>query len=290
MSRTGTKITQPAKPSYFYSIISITIVLFMLGLAGVLLLQAQNLSAYFKENIEVTLILSDNATYDEAQMLETKLKTEPFVKSAVYVSKEDAAKRYMQQNTEDFRKVLDYNPLFAAINLYLKAPYANADSLRAIKARLQKTAVIEDVFYQEALLDMINVNAGKLGFILLVMSIIFLITAFALIDNTIKLAMYANRFLIKSMQLVGATRWFIAGPFIRQSIYNGIVSGIAACLILAMLLLFAQWNLPELSALYDPLSFLLLCVVVVLIGITISWWSTKQAVLKYIQMQLDELY
>ncbi len=290
MSQETTPTTQLARPSYIYSIISITIVLFMLGLAGVLLLQAQNLSAYFKENIEVTLILSDNATFDEVKMLQEKLNKEPYVKSLQYVSKEEAAKRYIKQNEEDFRKVLDYNPLFSAINMYLNAQYANADSLLAIKTRLKKTTIIEDVFYQEALLNMININAGKLSFALLVLSIIFLVTAFALIDNTIKLAMYANRFLIKSMQLVGATRWFIAGPFIKQSVYNGIVSGIAACIGLTLLLLFAQWNLPELSALHEPFSFLLLCVVVVLIGIAISWWSTKQAVLKYLQMQLDELY
>lgn len=282
--------TKINKPSYFYSIISITLVLFMLGLLGVVLLQAQTLVAHFKENIEITLILTDEATTEEVTALQTRLQAERYVKSAVYVSKEEAAQLFMAQSGENFKDVLAYNPLFSSINLFLNAPYANRDSLSAITRGIKQNKLVEDVFYQEAMLNLINVNTGKVSFMLLILSAIFLVIAFTLIDNTIKLAMYANRFLIKSMQLVGATRWFISGPFITQSVYNGIISGLLASVLLVFILFVAQRIVPEFSVLHYPLSFLLLCAVIVFIGIAISWWSTKQSVIKYLQSHLEELY
>jgi cell division transport system permease protein len=282
--------TKISKPSYLYSIISITLVLFMLGLLGVILLQAQTLVSHFKENIEITLILADGATIEETQALEARLSAEKYVKSAKYVSKEEAAQLFMQESGENFKDILDYNPLFSSINLFLHAKYANSDSLHHISQQIKENKLVEEVFYQEAMLDLINVNTGKVGFVLLVLSAIFLIIAFTLIDNTIKLAMYANRFLIKSMQLVGATRWFISAPFITQSVYNGIISGLLASVLLVLLLLVIQRAIPEFSVLHQPLSFVLLCAIVILIGIAISWWSTKQSVVKYLQSHLEELY
>ncbi len=282
--------TKLNKPSYFYSIISVTLVLFMLGLLGVVLLQAQTLVSHFKENIEITLILNEEATVEEINALEKRLQAETYVKSAKYVSKEEAAQLFIEHTGENFKDVLDYNPLFASINLYLRAPYANHDSLQLITKQLRESQLIENVFYQEAILQLINANTGKIGFVLLVMSAIFFVVAFTLIDNTIKLAMYSNRFLIKSMQLVGATRWFIAAPYITQSVYNGIISGLIASVLLVLLLFVVQSTIPEFSVLYYPLSFLFLCLLIVLVGIALSWWSTKQSVAKYLQTQLDELY
>lgn len=281
---------QLSKPSYFYSIVSITLVLFMLGLLGLILLQAQTLSAHFKENLEITLILADDATLDEMKTLQNTLNNKKYTKNSEIMTKEEAIKQFMVENKEDVINALGYNPLFSSINLYLKAPYANTDSLQIIKKDLKNYAVISDIFYQEALLEMINVNAGKVGLVLFVLSIIFLIIAFTLIDNTIKLAMYANRFLVKSMQLVGATRWFIAAPFIAQSVYNGALGGLIASALLAMLVVIAQSQLPELSLLHHPAYFVLLCIVVTGIGVAISWWSTRQSVIKYLQSSLDELY
>lgn len=285
-----TNSTKIAKPSYLYSIISITLVLFMLGLLGVVLLQAQTLVSHFKENIEVTLILTDETTPEEIKALESRLQAEKFVKSAKYVSKEEAAELFTSASGENFKDILDYNPLFSSINLFLHAPYANSDSLIAISAHIKENKLVEEVFYQEAMLNLINVNTGKVGFVLLMLSAVFLIIAFTLIDSTIKLAMYANRFLIKSMQLVGATRWFISAPFITQSVYNGIISGLLASVLLVIMLLIVQHTIPEFSVLHQPLPFMMLCVVVILIGIAISWWSTKQSVIKYLQSHLEELY
>ena len=172
----------------------------------------------------------------------------------------------------------------------LHANYTNADSLDFITQELESNKFITESFYQASLIDVINENSNKIGLILGILSLIFFVVAFTLIDNTIKLAMYSNRFLIKSMQLVGATRSFITKPFTQQAVYNGIVSGMLASVLLVLLLLFAQQNVPELAALFDIFTFLVLCLCLIITGIIISWWSTKSSVTKYLQMQLDDLY
>ena len=284
------KTVKITKPSYLYAIVSITLVLFMLGLLGVILLEANKLSSYFKENIVVTLILSDKIEAGELDSLTTQLSKQVYLKKMEYTSKEDAVKKFAQQTHEDVADILGYNPLFASIDLNLNAKYTHPDSLRNIKKSFATTRIVKEVFYQDSLVEVIDSNTNKISFFLLILSVIFTLIAFALIDNTVKLAMYSNRFLIKSMQLVGATRWFIAGPFITQSFYNGITSGLLASVLLASLLIFAQQNIPELGVLHEAGKFVLLCIVVILAGIAISWWSPRRSVVKYLQTQLDELY
>lgn len=289
MNQTG-KNTKISKPSYLYSIISITLVLFMLGLLGVILLQAQSISTYFKENIEVTVILKGDADLKEVANFQQRMNSRAYVKSTNYIPWKEADEEYTKIYKEDFKDILGYSPLFSSINIYLQASYANKDSLVWIKQALMKEKVVSEIFYQEVLVDAINANASKIGILLFGLSIILLLIAFTLIDNTIKLAMYSNRFLVKSMQLVGATRQFISQPFIHQSVYNGIVSGLLAALILVIVLLLAQKSIPELAALHNTFQFLLLCISIIFTGIAISWWSTKKAVIKYLQMRLDDLY
>ena len=284
------KSTQLSKPSYLYAIISITLVLFMLGLLGMILLEARKLSAYFKENITVTLILSDQIPDDELQDLQEQLKTMPAIKQWEYISKDQALQRFTAQTKEDVQGILGFNPLFASIDLNLKANYANNDSLQNIKKYFQNNRLVKEIFYQESVLDLVSTNANKVSLILLILSVVFSLVALALIDNTIRLAMYSNRFLIKSMQLVGATRWFIANPFLRQSIYNGIISGILATIFLVLFLLLAQHNIPEIQVLHDSFQFLVLCILITLLGVAISWWSTRRSVIKYLQLRLDDLY
>lgn len=284
------KAVKITKPSYLYATVSITLVLFMLGLLGVILLEANKLSSYFKENIVVTLILSDKIETGELDSLTKHLGKQAFVKKIEYTSKDDAIKKFTQQTHEDVVSTLGFNPLFASIDINLNAQYTNPDSLRIIKKSFANTRIVKEVFYQDSLVEIIDSNTNKISFFLLVLSAIFTLIAFALIDNTVKLAMYSNRFLIKSMQLVGATRWFITAPFITQSVYNGITSGLLAALLLAALLIFAQQNIPELGVLHEAGKFVLLCIVVVLAGIAISWWSTRRSVVKYLQTRLDDLY
>ena len=276
--------------SYVYSTISISLVLFLLGLVGAFLIYAQALSEHFKENVEVMLMISDDAQNDALDNLKNELDATLFVKSLEYVSKEEAARLFMEQQNENFMDILEENPLFSSINVHLKAAYANNDSLAKIKKQLLRHPLVSDVFYQHRLVDVMNAGIGKISIALLILSAIFLIIAYMLIDNTIRLSMYSNRFLIKSMQLVGATRMFISKPFISKSIYNGALSGLVAIFLLTAILVFANKSIPELALLNDPFVYLMLCAFIVMAGIFISWHSTRSSVVKYLQRPPDELY
>ena len=278
------------RPNYSYAIVSTALVLFVLGLLGMLFLNARALSKHFKENVELTLVLDDAAEEEAIIALQQGLERQNYTKQARYVSKQEAGERFKEANDEDFHEVLDYNPLFASISLFLNAGYAHTDSLEKIKKTLTKQPIIKEVFYQENLVDLIHANTQRLGFILLVLSAVFLVIAFTLIDNTIKLAMYANRFLIKSMQLVGAKQDFITQPFLQQSYYNGFLSGLIASALLFLVLLLLQNSIPEIRILNSVWKMILLCAFLIAAGIAINWWSTKRSVTKYLKKPLEELY
>lgn len=286
----GKSYYKKTKPTYIYSIISIALVLFTLGMLGMIVIYAQKLSDYFKENIEISIILKDNLKEADIYQLQKKLGVERYVKSTDYVSKDSAAKRMSQEYNEDFIKLLEYNPLYASINIFLKSEYANEDSLKWIEKEISKNSQVKEIYYEKTLIEMVNKNVKKVGIVIIVISILLFFIAVTLIDNTIKLAVYSKRFLIKSMQLVGATRGFVTKPFITKSILNGLVSSAIAIAGLMGLLSYVQKEVPELSLLQDYIQFGLLFFSVVLIGIFISWFSTHRAVRKYLKMKLDELY
>ncbi len=278
------------KPSYLYSVISITLVLFMLGLMGLIFSHANSLTRHFKENLEFSMILEEGVTEEQRVALEKYLYTQPFVKSAKYVSKDEAAKDFSDSFDEDFLEILGENPLFDAINIYMKANYANPDSIAKIEKVLLEKKEVKEVYYQAGLVDIVNANVKRITILLLIISVIFLLIAFTLIDNTIRLAMFSDRFLIKSMQLVGATRGFISWPFIKKSLINGLLSGILAVFLIIACLYFAQRNIPELGRLQNFSNLMIICGVVFIIGLLISYISTRSAVLKYLKAELDELY
>ncbi len=284
------KYPRKVKPTYIYSIISVALVLFMLGLLGLIVLHAHKLSEYFKENIEVSVILKDNVKEADIYKIQKRLDIEPYVKATKYISKEDAATMMKEEFDEDFLETLGYNPLYASIALNLKADYTNKDSMIFIEAQLLDNPEVSEIYYQRSLLELINDNVRKLGLIMAILSILLFIIAITLIDSTIRLAMYSNRFLIKSMQLVGAMRWFIIKPFMGKSILNGFISGLLAILALIGILYYGNKQIPELIVLLDPTKFLVLFIIILLIGILISWLSTYRAVRKYLYTKLDELY
>lgn len=279
-----------SKPSYIYSIVSITLVLFMLGLLSLFFLHTKALTNYFKENLEFTLLLKDNIEPAKVEALQNKLTQEAYVKSVRYTSKDEAAEQFTKEFDEDFIEILGANPLPASLNVFLNAPYANADSVSVVKSDLEDEAIIEEIVYQAGLVDTVNDNAQKISIGLMVLSLVFLFIAIALINNTIKLAMYSNRFLIKSMQMVGATRNLITRPFISRSLLNGFISGLIAIILLMALLYFAYSRIPELGQLQNNVTFAGVCIALLLIGMGLSFFSTRQAVLKYLKMKLDELY
>lgn len=288
--QTGKVAPKKVRANYFYSIISISLVLFMLGLLGMIILHARQLSDYFRENIQVSVILRDKAREADILLLLNQLNAEPFIKSSKYVTKEEAAEIFMKEYDEDFREFLGFNPLYASIDIFLKAAYANEDSIRVIETAVLKNPVVKEIYYHKGLIAAINRNARKIGIALLAASILLLFVAITAIDSTIRLAMYSNRFLIKSMQLVGATQWFITRPFITKGIINGFISGILAIFTLAGSLYYLEKNIPGLSELRNVEKLAFLLASILLLGILISLYSTQRSVRKYLRMKLENLY
>lgn len=290
MGQFGKFSAKKSKPSYAMSIIGVALVLFLLGTLGILVIHAKKLSTYFKESIEIQVILRDNVKDKEAIALKDSIARQPFTKSVEYVTKDMAAAQFKKEFGEDFISLLQYNPLYASINLKANAAYVNPDSLKNVEAYLTQNANVREVFYQRALVDKLNENVKKIGLVILVVSILLALIVIILIDNTIRLAMFSNRFLIKTMQMVGATRWFIARPFDIRSIINGLISALLAVAGVCGVIYFADKELPELTAMRDYMLITLLFIGMIIIGICISLLSTHRSVMKYLRLKLDELY
>jgi cell division transport system permease protein len=278
------------KATYTYSIIGVALVLFLLGSLGWLVINAKELSDSFKENIEISVILHDNTRDQQAQRLQKIIDNQAFTKTSQFISKENAAEQFKKDFGEDFLQVLDYNPLYTSINFHLKSDYMNTDSLIMVEKFIKQSNVVREVFYQKNLVDIMNNNVQRVGIVILVISLFLIFSVIILIDNTIRLAMYSNRFLIKTMQMVGATRWFIAKPFNIRSVINGVISGAVAIVGIIVLKIFAEKFLPELKTLSNNNMMFLLCFSILALGIIISLLSTHRSVIKYLRTQLDELY
>ncbi len=276
--------------SALYSIIITAIVLFLIGLFGVIFIHGKKLTDHFKEDIEFNVILKDGTTDADALAYQKQLQIFPFVSSAVYVSKADAAKIFMNDTGEDFTKVLDDNPLFASINIHLTPPYVNNDSIAKVKSIVIQNPMVSEFYYMQSLVDAVSKNVRKAGIIIMGISVLLLIVAITLIDSTIRLSMYSNRFLIKSMQLVGATRWVIVKPFIYRGVLNGFIASLVAVIGLLTVLNVALNDVPELRVLQDYTFTLSLILLIVLLGLAFSFISTYLAVNKYLQKRLDDLY
>ncbi|MDX9940601.1 MAG: permease-like cell division protein FtsX [Bacteroidales bacterium] len=278
------------KTSYISTVVSITLVLFVLGLLGLVMLHARKLSDHVKENLGFSVILHDNAKPAEINHLQKTLDGMPAVKTTEYVSSELAAETLMEDLGEDFVEFLGYNPLFPSIEVRLIANYANPDSLVLFEGEVMKNRIVREVHYQKDLVSSINENVKKIGLGLLVFSLLLLAIAFALINNTIRLSVFSKRFLIKSMQLVGATQSFIRKPFIIKGMIQGLIGATLAILLLLGLLYGGQRQIPELITFQDTRMLLSLFLMVILLGIVISWISTHLAVKKYLRIKTDYLY
>lgn len=279
-----------AKPSYIYAIIGISLVLFLLGTLGWLVLNGRTLTRVFKEDVEVEVILHDN-TRDEMMMkLNAILEQQDFVKKTRTITKEEAAEAFFKNGGEDFTELLDFNPLYPSIILNLKAAYVNPTSLEEIRQFCMQSNIVRDVAYPNIIVDNMNSNLGKIGAILGVIAIMLFFVVVVLIDNTVRLAMFSNRFLIKTMQMVGATRKFITRPFDKRAIINGFISGVIAMAGLWLVISFAENQLPPLKVLHETSSILLLMAGMIVLGILISLFSTHRSVIKYLKMHVDDLY
>lgn len=276
--------------SYLSVIISVSLVLFTLGLLGLILLYAQKLSTQVKENIGFTVYLQDEIKEVDVLRLQKAMEVSPYALSVEYISKDDAAEILKEDLGEDFLDYLDYNPLLASLEVKLNADYSNPDSLAAIKTNLSRSKKIKEIVYQESLVEMVQTNVQRLTVILGSFSMLLLVVAIALINNSIRLSIYSKRFLIKSMQLVGATQTFIRRPFVQRGVLHGIYSALIAILLIMGVMYYTQQFLPDLIQIQDIEILAYLFVIVLALGIVISWVSTSLAVRKFLRMRSNKIY
>lgn len=278
------------KSNYLSTIISITLVLFMLGLLGMIVLNAQKISEHVRENIGFSLYLQEDLSAEELKTLQEDLKEKPFTNRIEYIDQKTAAEMLKKDLGEDFVDFLGYNPLSGSIDVYLKADYAVEEKTVEIEKALKRYPAVKEVVYQKDLIAEVNNNIRRISIVLLGFSILLLIVVIALINNTIRLAIYSKRFLIKTMQLVGATGGFIRRPFVARGILNGIISGFIATLLLMGVMYSAEQNFPTLVELKNVNLYLILFASVIVLGVLISWISTSLAVRKFLRMQSGDLY
>ncbi len=290
MVQTGKSSSKRSQPSYFMSILGVSLILIMLGLLGWLVINANKLGQYFKENVEVRVYVRENVSAKDSTALVAYVSTQPYVKTWEYVSKTQAREKYLEEGNKDWVGVLQNNPLPASINFKVKGQYAVTDSLQKIQADLTQNIAVSDVQYPQSLVSNLNNMIRRISFILLAVAVVISILVIILIDNTIKLAMFSNRFLIKTMQMVGATRNFIAKPMNTKAVINGAISGIIAVAVILGVIVIAERWLPEIKALRDYTMLASLFLAIILLGVVISFVSTHRSVIKYLKMKLDDLY
>ena len=278
------------KTSYISTVVSITLVLYVLGLLGLIIMHARKLSEHVKENIGFSIVIMDNARNAEISQLQKTLEILPAVKSTEFISSDKAAEDLMAELGEDFVEFLGYNPLFPSIEVKLHAAWANPDSLAVFEGEVLKSRIVKEVDYQKSLVHIVNENVRKIGIFLLLFGALLLVIAFSLINNTIRLSVFSKRFLIKSMQLVGATQSFIRKPFVIKGIVQGIIGAAVSIALLLLSLYAAQKSIPELINFQDIEMLLTMFALVILLGIIISWISTHFAVKKYLHIKTDYLY
>ena len=276
--------------SYMTSTISISMVLFLIGMLGVVLLNAERLAKYVRENIGFTLVLKDDVQETEIADLLKSLKTSNFVKEAEYIDKTTAAERLKKELGEDFTGFLGYNPLLSSVDVKLVADFATPEMLVVLEKKFMEFPLIKEVSYQHDMVKIINENVQKIGFILGFFSILLLILFFALINNTIRISIYSQRFIINTMLLVGATDSFIRAPFIRRSIKFGLIGALAANVLLFILMMSYASELTGIISLDDFTIFGFVFASVLFLGVLISYSSTYLAVNKFIRLKFDELY
>ncbi len=293
MAQIGKGSSKRGKPSYVMSIIGVTLVLFLLGIVGWMVINTNKLSEYFKENVEVKVYLANKVSAKDSAALMAFIASRPYIRSYEYVTKDEAKKKYLDEGNEDFSTILDFNPLPDGIYFRLKTEYVDPDSLQKVAADVkqgQSTGLVSDVSYPQELVSNMNKNFRNISLIILGIAIILSIVVIFLIDNTIRLAMFSNRFLIKTMQMVGATRQFIARPLTVRAIINGAISAGIAILLIYIVMVVAENFIPWLKVVRSSSTLLILFLVLMIIGITITFLSTWRSVSKYLRMKLDDLY
>jgi cell division transport system permease protein len=292
MAETNGYIAGKTRPNYLYSILSVALVLFTLGFFALALMDARQLVQELKERVSIIVELKQDVAAEEARQLQKELESSPFIKpgSAEYTTKEQAAEFMREDFGDDFLKLGLPNPLYDVITFNVKAAYMASDSLRKIQASLRRHAAVADIYYQESLVNEIGENLRSVGLIALGALAFFIFVAVTLIHNTVRLALYANRFLIKNMELVGASWEFISRPYIRRGAWHGLLSGLLASAALMATFTWLQTALPGLKGLHTWGNFVAILLALCVLGLALNALSTYNVVRKYLKMRVDDLY
>ena len=292
MAQFGKASSKPGQPTYAYAIIGVALVLFLFGIVGWLSINLRKSGDYFKENIQVHAFLNAEVGKKRIDSLKNYIAAIPYARDVQHITKEMAAKEWNKDNDSTWKKLLDYNPLPESIDFYIKAEYVEKDSLNLLSENLQNAypGVISKFQFPTETVNKISGYVKNGAIIFLIGAIILTILVIFSIDNTIRLAMYSNRFLIKTMQMVGATRGFIAKPITTRAVINGLIaSGLAIFAIWGSILLMESF-VPDFKLLHDNKSMLILFLIIIVLGVAMTLASTYRAVIKYLKMKLDDLY
>ncbi|WPR72459.1 permease-like cell division protein FtsX [Flavobacterium sp. NG2] len=276
--------------SYFSVVLSIFLVLFLLGILGLFIINSQKLANDFKEKIAMTVFFKNEANEDDLKRFGEELKKEAFAKSSVYVSKEQAAKQHTDIIGEDFLTFLGENPLQNSYDIHLKASYVEKDSISKIESKFRENQMISDIVYDKQLVNLVNDNIKKVSMWILIISGFLTFIAVLLINSSLRLSIYSNRFIIKTMQMVGATKSFIRKPFVMRSIKLGILGAVLAILALIGVLAYVETNFPDLQILDNKLMIAAVLIGVFGLGVLITWISTHFATQRFLNLRTDDLY
>ena len=289
-NQSNTAATRKLRSSYFTTTISIALVLFLLGMIGLLLLNAQRVSAYVKENLCLTVTFRPDARDAEVRQIEKQLLATPQVKSVDYIDKDEAARRMEKSLGEDFLSTLRFNPLLPTMEVKLFADYTDAESMEQIAQTIRGYKPVREVNFERDVVNLIHENIRKISLVLLGFSLLMLLVAVTLINNTVRLMVYSKRFLIRTMQLVGATRSFIRRPFLLNSLLQGLIGGLVANGLLTAVIMTVSRSMPGVIGFDNTVSVAVLFGLVFLEGMLITLCSTASSVNKYLSLRTADLY
>ncbi|MDO9594535.1 MAG: permease-like cell division protein FtsX [Lutibacter sp.] len=278
------------RSSYLSVIISIALVLFLVGLLGLIVLKTNSITKHFKEKVAITVFLNDNAKDKDVEILQAELKKAEYAKTVTYISKDEAAKIYSADIGENFLEFLGENPLKNAIDVSLKSEFVTPEIMAGIEKELVLRSIVSEVTYDKPLIELLSKNINRLSFWMLVFSALFTLIAIVLINGSIRLSVYSKRFTIKTMQMVGATKSFIRWPFIWQSVKLGIVGALVSIAGLLAFISYLNKNIPELELFSDINILGIVFLGIIGLGILITWLSTFFATQRFLNLRTDELY
>ena len=276
--------------AWLSSVISITLVLLLVGVASLLLVNAKSVSDYFKENVQVSVLMRPDVTEDEAMNYATTLDAMPFIKGTRFISKEEGTRDMTDMLGEDFLSVFETAPIPVSVDVTLKADYVSADSLELVKKAIGSSPLVDEVVYQQSLVDKLNTNLGKISLVLGIFVVLLLFISFVLINNTVRLNVFSKRFTIHTMKLVGATKSFIRKPFLGQSVFQGLLAALLAILMLVGALLVIRKQFSQLFEVFTLDSLLIVIGVVIVSGVVICVVSTYFVVGRLVSLPKDNLY